>query len=777
MIRFRLLLCALCAVLSLNATAAIPASEQAVAVEFYHAQFDHYFITADPKEINDLDTGVHKGWTRTGYRFSIMKAGSSYAGTSPVCRAFNPSATTHVYSAIKSECDDLKNDKYQGKWIYESDEVFRAFVVDPATGICGADTTPTFRLWNNREDSNHRYTDQIGVFVFMKGKAYIPEGNGNPALPVFFCTPSGGDVVPVATESSPSCTVTANSSTPAVGTTLNLNATCTNSPTSFMWQGCTSTTSSCNSTKAASGSASYTLYAANAVGPGDPVTLTVNWGGGGGGGGAVPICTMSANTITPNVGGTVTLTASCNNSPASYNWVECNYLVQSICNVIPTCSTTAPTCNIAAAAAGYTRHGVNGKNAAGSGPAVYLDMYWTGTGGGGGGGGGGAIPVCGITPSSTTPATGSTITLTATCSGNPTSYDWIGEGLLGTCTSSPTCQATWNIAQPVTYGVTGINAAGQSGGRAYTGVNWTQTTPQPPACTLSASSTSPSVGQSVTISSTCTNSPISWTWTGCSSTTSSCTDSASTAGAKSYQLVATNAAGNSPQASITVNWQPLPTAPPACTLATSNATPGTGQTITLTATCTNSPTSYSWSGCTSTGSTCTTTSTAAGNITYGVTATNIVGPSTQATVQVDWRAGPTSNCSQYTDVRYIDIPWGSTTRYKTQDVGGFPQDRIIVISITVPSSPASYPIVGNTAFAEWQGPPARRVMTLSTTACDFTAPMDVGSGTSPFIGWNVGVPPNSLTPGRTYYFNLRNEPGACTSYASCDMSTTIQWPH
>ena len=249
-----------------------------------------------------------------------------------------------------------------------------------------------------------------------------------------------------------------------------------------------------------------------------------------------------------------------------------------------------------------------------------------------------------------------------------------------------------------------------------------------------------------------------------------------TAGSKTYAFIGTNAAGNSNFTTVAVNWQPAPTVPPTCTVTSSSTSPFTAQSITLTASCSNSPTSYAWTGCTSTTNTCTTTAATAGIVTYGVTATNQIGTSPLATVDVTWQTGSGSYCGQYSDVKYIDIPWGSTARYKTTDVGGFPQDRIIVVSITVPSSAASYPIVGNTAFAEWQGPPARRVMTLSASACDFVAPMDSGSGASPFIGWNVGKPPNSLVPGRTYYFNLRNEPGACTG-SSCDMSTTIQWPH
>jgi len=133
--RLKLLLGALCAAVSLSASAVIPASEQTVAVEFYHAVLDHYFISADSKEINDLDTGVHKGWTRTGYRFSVIKGGSSYAGTSPVCRFYSPTLDTHFYSAKKSECDEVK-EKFGNVWTFESDEVFRAFEVNPDSGAC-----------------------------------------------------------------------------------------------------------------------------------------------------------------------------------------------------------------------------------------------------------------------------------------------------------------------------------------------------------------------------------------------------------------------------------------------------------------------------------------------------------------------------------------------------------------------------------------------------------------------------------------------------------------
>src|SRR5207245_2233297 len=67
----------------------VPAPTRTTVVEFYHAALDHYFITANPKEISDLDTGVHPGWTRTGQTFNSYTIGSAGRdGRRPVCRAY-----------------------------------------------------------------------------------------------------------------------------------------------------------------------------------------------------------------------------------------------------------------------------------------------------------------------------------------------------------------------------------------------------------------------------------------------------------------------------------------------------------------------------------------------------------------------------------------------------------------------------------------------------------------------------------------------------------------
>ena len=49
------------------------------------------------------------------------------------------------------------------------------------TGACPADTVPVYRLWNQRADSNHRYTTDPGIKAAMLAKGYVAEGYGPDA--------------------------------------------------------------------------------------------------------------------------------------------------------------------------------------------------------------------------------------------------------------------------------------------------------------------------------------------------------------------------------------------------------------------------------------------------------------------------------------------------------------------------------------------------------------------------------------------------------------------
>ena len=162
--------CALLVMLATRSGAALlaPASIQPTSpslttvevIEYYDSGLDHYFMSADPVEIDALDAGIFDGWARTGYEFLAYSTDSAGPGLSPVCRFYGlPTAglDSHFYSASVAECAAVAA-RFGSSWILESSNVFQVQVPDYSTGTCIDGTEPVYRLWNNRTDSNHRYT-------------------------------------------------------------------------------------------------------------------------------------------------------------------------------------------------------------------------------------------------------------------------------------------------------------------------------------------------------------------------------------------------------------------------------------------------------------------------------------------------------------------------------------------------------------------------------------------------------------------------------------------
>lgn len=149
---------------------------QVTVVEFYNAAQDHYFISASPAEIADLDSGVHAGWARTG--LSFMAYASATGGTSAVCRFYIPPALgdSHFYSASPAECAQVL--AAYPTFQYESSAVFHIAVPDVVTGACPAATVAVYRLWDARVDTNHRYTISAQVKAQMQAAGWVAEGYG-----------------------------------------------------------------------------------------------------------------------------------------------------------------------------------------------------------------------------------------------------------------------------------------------------------------------------------------------------------------------------------------------------------------------------------------------------------------------------------------------------------------------------------------------------------------------------------------------------------------------
>jgi len=157
-------------------------------IEYYHAVFDHYFITRNPDEITKLDNGTFVGWARTGLAFNVYA--SATTGASSVCRffstAFDPKSS-HFYTPFAAECTTVKGNP---SWQFEGEGIEVFFVpLAAADGTCPGAMTPVYRLYNNGQGAapNHRYTTVITVRDKMVSAGWVIEGNG-PGF-AFMCAP------------------------------------------------------------------------------------------------------------------------------------------------------------------------------------------------------------------------------------------------------------------------------------------------------------------------------------------------------------------------------------------------------------------------------------------------------------------------------------------------------------------------------------------------------------------------------------------------------------
>ena len=162
-----------------------PTAAVGTAVEYYHAGFNHYFVTMYPNEIADLDAGRIAGWQRTGESFPVWLQDTG--GMAGVCRFFSGTwyapRSSHFYTPFQQECLDTRN---RPEWLFEA----IAFYVElpDANGNCVAGRQPLYRLYNRGANAtpNHRYTTRPDVRQQMINAGWQPEGVG---LGVVACVP------------------------------------------------------------------------------------------------------------------------------------------------------------------------------------------------------------------------------------------------------------------------------------------------------------------------------------------------------------------------------------------------------------------------------------------------------------------------------------------------------------------------------------------------------------------------------------------------------------
>jgi hypothetical protein len=155
----------------------LAAAQSPTAVEFIQNDCGHYFVTASPSEVANLDGGVFPGWSRTGHEFEVFPAGTP--GCAGVCRFWSGQTyapkSSHFYTPYGGECAEVKTNP---DWQFEG-EVF-ALKLPDAAGTCTSGTVPLYRLYNAGKGGapNHRYTTSLAVRAEMLAQGWMTEGTG-----------------------------------------------------------------------------------------------------------------------------------------------------------------------------------------------------------------------------------------------------------------------------------------------------------------------------------------------------------------------------------------------------------------------------------------------------------------------------------------------------------------------------------------------------------------------------------------------------------------------
>jgi hypothetical protein len=80
----------------------------------------------------------------------------------------------------------MQSDPNYSGFVYESPDAFYIGLPD-ATGFCPAGTVKVYRLWNDRADSDHRFTTVAAIKDAMVAEGSVAEGYGPDA--VAMCAP------------------------------------------------------------------------------------------------------------------------------------------------------------------------------------------------------------------------------------------------------------------------------------------------------------------------------------------------------------------------------------------------------------------------------------------------------------------------------------------------------------------------------------------------------------------------------------------------------------
>jgi len=166
---------------------------QLSAVQYWHAAFNHFFLTTNRDEMAALDAGTIQGWTRYLPEFKVESEPGP--GLVPVCRFFSAAfapKSSHFFTAFPEECAAVKANPV---WTYEGIAFYAR--LPAADGTCAAGTMAIYRSYNGGANGApaHLYTAYLGDSCYPYnsfGTSCVREGVGRDG--VAFCAPVSTDV-------------------------------------------------------------------------------------------------------------------------------------------------------------------------------------------------------------------------------------------------------------------------------------------------------------------------------------------------------------------------------------------------------------------------------------------------------------------------------------------------------------------------------------------------------------------------------------------------------
>ena len=123
-------------------------------IEYYRADLDHYFYTADPAEAAFVDAVLGAIFQRTGEIFyAWANPALAPPGAKPVCRFYagGPGFNSHYFTADAFECQFIIAN-WVGVWTLESFAAFYTVLLD-ANGQCLAGMAPVYKFFDGRQDA------------------------------------------------------------------------------------------------------------------------------------------------------------------------------------------------------------------------------------------------------------------------------------------------------------------------------------------------------------------------------------------------------------------------------------------------------------------------------------------------------------------------------------------------------------------------------------------------------------------------------------------------